>query len=241
MLDSPYVRRVAISLQLLGLRFEPKTSRRVFRVAMTDLHTALTLPLLQHALGRAAPGVRLQAEPISLPDLTERISSGEVDLALGFLLRAPERIRSETLVVDDYVCLVRKGHKLARRKRLTLEDYAEHQHLANTPVGFVPRAMASSAYGFGGREGIRASLPYLLALPAMVRSTDLVATAPRRLLAAPVSFEGVVVLEAPRELPPVPHSIWWHPRFDGDPAHTWLREQLRAAALRDHAPACPAN
>ena len=77
-----------------------------------------------------------------------------------------------------------------------------------------------------------------LRIGAMVRNTDLVATAPRRLLEAPVSFEGVVVLDAPRELPPVPHSIWWHPRFDGDPAHTWLREQLRVAAA---APACPAN
>lgn len=214
----------------LGLRFEPKTSRRVFRVAMTDLHVALTLPPLLRALERQAPGVRVQAEVISLPDLTERITDGEIDLALGFLLRPPERIHRETLFLDEYVCLVRQGHRLARRKRLTLEDYGDHQHLANTPVSFVPRTMAGSSYGFGGREGIRASLPYLLAVPAIVRSTDLVATAPRRLLEAPVSFEGVVVVEAPRELPKVEHSIWWHPRFDGDPAHTWLREQLREAA-----------
>jgi DNA-binding transcriptional LysR family regulator len=147
---------------------------------MTDLHSVLTLPPLLRALERHAPGVRLQAEPISLPDLTERITDGEIDLALGFLLSPPERIRSETLFVDEYVCLVRRGHKLARRKRLTLADYGEHQHLSNTPVSFVPRTMADSRYGFGAREGIRASLPYLLALPAIVRSTDLVATAPRR-------------------------------------------------------------
>ncbi len=222
----------------LGLRFEPETSRRVFRVAMTDLHSVLTLPPLLRALERHAPGVRLQAEPISLPDLTERITDGEIDLALGFLLSPPERIRSETLFVDEYVCLVRRGHKLARRKRLTLADYGEHQHLSNTPVSFVPRTMADSRYGFGAREGIRASLPYLLALPAIVRSTDLVATAPRRLLEAPVSFDGVLVIDAPRELPKVEHSIWWHPRFDGDPAHTFLRELLRDAAA---APACPAQ
>ena len=222
----------------LGLRFEPETSRRVFRVAMTDLHSVLTLPPLLRALERHAPGVRLQAEPISLPDLTERITDGEIDLALGFLLSPPERIRSETLFVDEYVCLVRRGHKLARRKRLTLADYGEHQHLSNTPVSFVPRTMADSRYGFGAREGIRASLPYLLALPAIVRSTDLVATAPRQLLEAPVSFDGVVVIDAPRELPKVEHCIWWHPRFDGDPAHTFLRELLREAAA---APACPAQ
>src|SRR5690606_20137458 len=102
----------------LGLRFDPGSSRRVFRVAMTDLHLVLTLPPLLRALERRAPGVRLEAQPISLPDLTARLSDGDIDLALGFLLSPPERIRSETLLVDEYVCLVRRGHRLARRKRL---------------------------------------------------------------------------------------------------------------------------
>jgi hypothetical protein len=45
----------------------------------------------------------------------------------------------------------------------------------------------------------------------------------------PIDLEGIVTLEAPRELPPVEHSMWWHPRFDRDPAHQWLREQVRAS------------
>jgi DNA-binding transcriptional LysR family regulator len=214
----------------LGLKFDPATSRRIFRVAMTDLHLALTLPALLRTLEREAPGVRLEAEPLSLLDLMARIAEGDVDIAIGFLLESPHGIRSVTLFQDDYVCLVRRGHRLSRRKRLTVADYGEHGHLANTPVRFVPRAMADDSYGFTAREGIRASLPYLLALPAVVRSTDLVATVPRRVLDAPIDFEGVVVLEAPPELPPVEHSIWWHPRFDGDPAHKWLRELAIGAA-----------
>jgi DNA-binding transcriptional LysR family regulator len=214
----------------LGLKFDPATSRRIFRVAMTDLHLALTLPSLLRTIETQAPGVRLEAEPLSLPDLMARITDGEIDVALGFLLRAPERIHSETLFTDDFVCLVRHGHPLARRKRVSIADYARHHHLANTPVRFVPQAMSDRAYGFTSREGIRASLPYLLTVPAIVRSTDLVATVPRRVLDAPIDFDGVVVLEAPSELPPVEHSIWWHPRFDRDPAHAWLRELAMRAA-----------
>jgi len=67
--------------------------------------------------------------------------------------------------------------------------------------------------------GIRASVPYLRALPDVVR----------RLLSAPIDFDGLVTLEAPRELPAVVHSQWWHPRFDSDPAHQWLRQHVREA------------
>ncbi|MGB5285397.1 MAG: hypothetical protein WBN29_12870, partial [Polyangiales bacterium] len=66
-------------------------------------------------------------------------------------------------------------------------------------------------------------------LPEIVRSTDLVATVPRRLLSAPVDFAGVVTLEAPPELPDLVDSLWWHPRFDADPAHQWLRERIHEA------------
>jgi DNA-binding transcriptional LysR family regulator len=214
----------------LGLKFDPATSGRVFRVAMTDLHLALTLPTMLRTIEREAPGVRLEAEPLSLLDLMSRIADGDVDVAIGFLLEAPRGVRSVTLLEDDYVCLVRRGHPLARKKRIALADYPKHRHLANTPVKFVPRAMSDAAYGFTAREGIRVSLPYLLTVPAVVRSTDLVATVPRKVLDAPIDFEGVVVLEAPAELPCVEHSIFWHPRFDRDPAHTWLRElAIRAA------------
>jgi len=83
--------------------------------------------------------------------------------------------------------------------------------------------------GVASAAGIRASVPYLLALPDVVRRTDLVATVPRRLLLAPIDLDGLVTLEAPTELPPVVHSQWWHPRFDSDPAHQWLRERVRDA------------
>ena len=60
------------------------------------------------------------------------------------------------------------------------------------------------------------------------RSTGLVATVPRRVLDAAIDLSGLVVVEAPVELPPVVHSMWWHPRYERDPGHLWLRAEVRA-------------
>jgi len=162
-------------------------------------------------------------------DVFAVLETGEVDLVIAVYLNAAEGLRTETLVVDDYVCLVRRGHLLAKRKRVRVDDYQAHAHVAYTPVGFVPHPMSEAVPGIASASGIRASVPYLLALPDVVRRTDLVATVPRRLLSAPIDLDSLVTLEAPKELPGVEHSQWWHPRFDSDPAHQWLREQVRAA------------
>lgn len=213
----------------LGMGFDAATSTRIFSVALPDLSATLMLPSLLRLVGKKAPGVRVQVEPLSISRLSDKLASGEIDLVLAVHLGSTEGLRKETLLTDDYICLVRRGHALARRRRARLEDYAAHGHLAYTPVGFVPRPMSEAVPGLASTSGIRASVPYLLALPEIVRSTDLVATVPRRLLSAPIDLRGIVTLESPRELPPVVDSLWWHPRFDSDPAHHWLREQVHEA------------
>jgi len=213
----------------LGMGFDALKSTRIFSVALPDLSVTLMLSPLLRVIEEQAPGVRVQVEPLSIGRLSDRLASGAIDLVLAAHLGSSEGLRRETLLTDDYVCLVRRGHPLARRKRARIDDYAAHGHLAYTPVGFVPPAISEAVPGFASTSGIRASVPYLLALPEVVRSTDLVATVPRRLLSAPIDLRDVITLEAPRELPAVVDSLWWHPRFDSDPAHQWLRERVREA------------
>src|SRR5690606_37185649 len=112
----------------LGMAFDPATSTRIFRVAMTDAHLTAILPGVLQVIAAHAPEVRIQAEPMALSGLSERIAAGEIDLAVGFLLSSTEGLRTEALLVDHFACIVRRGHPLARRKRIRIEDYARHRH-----------------------------------------------------------------------------------------------------------------
>ena len=213
----------------LGMGFDAATSTRIFKIALTDLGVTMALPSVLQVIRKEAPAIRVQVEPLSDMNLSDKLSSGEVDLVIAVYLGSAGGLRTETLLEEDYVCVVRRGHPLARRKRLRIEDYEAHGHVAYTPVGFVPRPMAKTASVVSSGAGIRVSVPYLLALPDVVRRTDLVATVPRSLLSAPIDLSGVVSVDAPPELPRVEHSQWWHPRFDQDPAHQWLRARAREA------------
>jgi DNA-binding transcriptional LysR family regulator len=73
-------------------------------------------------------------------------------------------------------------------------------------------------------------VPYFQVALAMIPGTDQAAHhlgADRPRLGAGL---GLTVLEVPLPLRPFLLSMVWHPRFDGDEAHAWLREQLAETA-----------
>jgi DNA-binding transcriptional LysR family regulator len=69
-------------------------------------------------------------------------------------------------------------------------------------------------------------VPGFSALPAFVRGTPLLVTAPA--LLAHSTFAGLAHAPVPVACPAMPMYLIWHARYQQDPAHRWLREQLEA-------------
>jgi DNA-binding transcriptional LysR family regulator len=69
-------------------------------------------------------------------------------------------------------------------------------------------------------------VPGFSALPAFVRGTTLLVTAPQ--LLARTSLAGLASAPVPVPCPTLPMFLIWHVRYQQDPAHRWLREQLEA-------------
>jgi DNA-binding transcriptional LysR family regulator len=100
----------------------------------------------------------------------------------------------------------------------------EHIQIAprGRPGGYVDELLA--ARGLSRR--VARAVPYFSAALQMVASSDRILTVSERIarLAAPTL--GLTVVEPPLPLEPFALSMVWHPRFDADPAHRWIREQL---------------
>ena len=69
-------------------------------------------------------------------------------------------------------------------------------------------------------------VPHFSALPAFVRGTPLLATAPGLLLRH--TLQGLASCPPPVACPAVLMYLIWHARYQQDPAHRWLRAQLEA-------------
>lgn len=210
-------------------RFDPATLTRTFTIAASDMVAQQVVAGVVHALGREAPRVDLSLRAI-VDDGREQLAAG-VDLVIATQAGVPGSAISQLLFADDFLCAVREDHPLAR-KRITVEQFVALGHVQiaprGTPGGPVDDALA--ALGLSRRVAVRTHSFFVA--PLLVAKSDLILTAPARVLATLAGPLGLRTFAPPLSLPGFRIHQAWHPRVAEDPAHRWFRKLVAAAARR---------
>src|SRR5580704_3513212 len=71
-------------------------------------------------------------------------------------------------------------------------------------------------------------LPYFGVALQCLRGTELVLTLTSGMTSVVRRDRELRLVKAPHELHPFHFLMAWHPRFDADPRHVWLREAMRS-------------
>ena len=210
--------------------FDPATARRTFRIATSDYAELILLPPLVARLARDAPGIDLELTQIP-EDPAALLAAGEIDGAIGVWRdRAwAAGIYQKRLFDDDFRCVVRAGHPLARR-RLTLARFLELGHVLIAPRGTRGGFVDEALERLGERRRIAVMIPHFLVAPHVIAASDLVITLPARVARAFAGPFDLAVLAPPLELPGFTTALVWHERAHHDPGQRWLRDALVAAA-----------
>lgn len=204
--------------------FDPETSERLFTVRMSDILACLILPLL---LARRPAGTRIGYNVLHLPptQTVDALERDEVDLAVSMGLEHSNAIRSEKLLQDRMVCLMRSRHPAAEGA-LTLPRIIAHEHMkvsmSPTDVRFVDDVLA----GLGHQRKIALNVPHWLLVPHVLKRTDLLAVMPGHLATALMDTD-LRMKELPFRSAPFHWMMYWHRRHDQSKANRWLREELR--------------
>lgn len=204
-------------------RFDPALDARTFRIAAADFGQLVLLPPLLERLGHTAPRADFVVRPVPT-DLEAALERGDVDVA--FLAGRPKvpRLVAQRLFDERFVSVARKRHP-ALTGRMTPKRFAALAHLQiavrGTPGGPVDDALA--ALGLQRRVVLR--VPEFLVAPLLVARSDLVLTAPSRMIEA-VGLRALRVFEPPLRIPTF--TLWqvWHEGRRQEPAHAWLRQTL---------------
>jgi DNA-binding transcriptional LysR family regulator len=222
--------------------FEPATSARTFRVAMTDIGEIVFLPTLMQALQHRAPRVALATLRNTVADTAAEMARGGIDLAVGWLPDLDAGFHQRRLFEQRYVCLMAASHPLARG-RLTLERFRQARHAVVAAEGTGHERIDRLMRQQGLRRVAPLQLPHFVSVPWIAAETDLVVTAPQKLADRVARPLGLVVRALPLELPPFEVNLFWHQRVQADPGHRWLRglwvELFGAAQGRSAATATP--
>lgn len=220
--------------------FVSELSDRQFTLASTDYTSMVILPGLAAALATHAPGVDLRVIGYDKGDVPALIDRGEIDVALGVFRAPSERAVCQSLCPERFVGLARRGHPRIVDGRMSVEDYAAASHALVTVRRDATGEIDAALRELGWSRRIALTLPHMLALPDVLRTTDLVAAVPGRVADA-VAGMALQRFPLPLALPEWTIEMMWNPAARGDPASAWLRRQIqRAAAAVDEGPASPA-
>jgi len=205
--------------------FEPSSAKCSFTIGMTDIGEIYFLPALIERLRRDAPGVTLSTVRNTTVNVRDELEAGKVDIAMGLLPQLKAGFFQRRLFMQSYVCLMRRGHRLDKRK-ISLVEFCAAEHLvvvsAGTGHGKVDELLQRS----GIERTVRLTVPHYVSVGHILQGSDLIATVPERLADRLLGPFSLAKVPHPAKLPEIAINVFWHAKYHRSPANRWLRGVL---------------
>ncbi|MGF6770217.1 DNA-binding transcriptional LysR family regulator [Paraburkholderia sp. GAS199] len=154
----------------------------------------------------------------------ESLRKGEADLEIGVVEDMGPEIRIQALFRDRYVGVVRKGHPLDTRAKVTMQRYAAFGHVLAPHGRSTVEALDAGLARANLERTTVAIVPSFPAALAVARASDLIALLPASFMQAQNAAAGDCSFELPVPADTFTISQMWHPRSENDAVHRWLRQ-----------------
>jgi DNA-binding transcriptional LysR family regulator len=175
---------------------------------------------------KEAPGVSLRF--IHRNDKgVHALRDGLVDLDIGVLSESGPEIYSQQLFRTEFVGVVRAKHPLAAG-RVTVAAYTAWPHVSASRRGYLHGPIDAALKGRGVQRRVVVVAPGFQSALAMIVESDLIASIPEPFARWAAQHQRLHIFKLPVKTPVVEVSQSWHPRYQGDPVHRWLRGHVFA-------------
>ncbi len=151
------------------------------------------------------------------------LGTGAIDLAIDVSFEPPVSVYCQSVLEEDLVCVVRKGHP-TDLTRFSEEDFQRWPHVwVDTATSAALRNHIDN-HQLGVRWAAQTSS--FLSGAAIVARTDYIATLPRLVAHHARRYFPLEIVELPLALGHLSLAQFWHERSHRDPAHIWLRKTI---------------
>ena len=202
--------------------FNPKTANATFRISIGDTSEYRLLPELIKNISNSAPGVDVQSYLTPRTETPKELAAGNIDFAIDPPIHSDPNLKNKKIYQDDYVLVVNKKHPIAKKKKISLEDYLNlsHIHISKRASGLGHVDTTLNRLGLTRRIALRAQ--HFLVAPYIIDQSNLAMTTIK-------SFSRgreLKVFQLPFKINPLVLHLYWHVNKDMDPANKWMRELI---------------
>ncbi|EGD60904.1 transcriptional regulator LysR [Novosphingobium nitrogenifigens DSM 19370] len=205
---------------------DPGQFERKFVIRAADLLiAAFAGPLLRRMLDQA-PRCELVFAPEADDPPEDAMRSDAIDLYLGATTSLAPEIRRQTLGRGRMDCLVRRDHPIFTQG-ISAETVAAYDHISVSRRGRPHGPIDQQLRARGLQRRIVLVVPNYYAMVDQIAQSDMILPLPTMVISRlPLDALGLASFEFPFPLPLTDFFQAWHPKWDRDPAHRWLRRQM---------------
>jgi LysR family transcriptional activator of mexEF-oprN operon len=210
--------------------FDPSTATGAIRMSAPDrLTLPVMLPLLK-TLRAAAPGISVDLIHADREHALNGLDEDQLDVAVGWAENPPSRFNTSFLFSDFLTYVCRKDHPITGRKKpIDLEDILSFPHLSVSAAGNRKAAFDDILARRGRERQVAISVSNFSTVTSLLRESDLIGVYAGRVAGVLVEGTGLSAFRLPADIAKFDHYLIWHNRYDNDPRHQWLRDQIMAA------------
>lgn len=208
--------------------FDPAQATGAFRIATPDRLSLAIVPRLFQRLHAQAPRMGLHVATADREHALHLLDTDAVDLALGWIDRKPAHMRSQRLHEDRLDCVFRRGHPLATARRFTMERLLSFPHVVVSASGGRSAIFDDLIAARGLRREALVTVSNFTAVSQLLAGSEMIGVFTSLASRVFESRFGLARRRMPIDLEPIATDAVWHARYDRDPAHCWLRGEIRA-------------
>jgi len=210
-------------------QFDPSTSNRHFSIAVSDYVTSVLMVDFLCKSKTTSPGITFELRRRGRRAIDD-LECGKLDLLITPEVYGSDLHPQEPLFEDTHSCIAwNKNRKVGTT--ISLDHYLQlgHVFVHGEEVGalnYDERVLRSLNH----KRRVEVLVSDFDLVPELIVGTDRIATVATRLAQKYARVLPIKLLPVPIDIPPIVEVLQWHRAHDHDPAHLWLRGELRAAA-----------
>lgn len=208
--------------------FDPASSEKEFRIALSDIGEGIYLPFALRSIQQQKLKLSLRSVFMPPKQLDEAMSSGEVDLALGYFPDIKgNQFFQRRIGLHSFVCLVRSEHPEVA-DTLSMANFASLGHVVVEAPGRSQEQFEEFVKARKIVRNIVLRTPHFMSVPIIVAGSDAIAVVPQALGDFFSGLPGIKLVELPFVPPTFQVNMYWHRSGQLDPANKWLRGVMKA-------------
>ncbi|ENL6920936.1 LysR family transcriptional regulator [Klebsiella aerogenes] len=206
--------------------FDPFTANRRFSIAASDYAVnVIGAPVVRLLSNTSGSGIHVSFQNLLCESASATLlERGDVDLLIGRRENLQPVVKARKLFEDSFVVAQRKEHPRGTVS-FTIGSYCACDHLLVSPaMGNMWGIVDNVLENLGCQRRVSMSVQQFMLAPPLIENSNLLCVLPNRFVRQ--FSDRLDFFPLPFDVPTINIFAAWHPRFDADPAHIWIREQI---------------